>query len=128
MVIEIGAAIIRNNNEEILICRRPKGSHLELLWEFAGGKKEANESIEECIIRECIEELDVEVEIISKFDEVTHTYDNKNLRLHFYFCKIINGEIRKKEHHEIAWVKKENLKNYEFCPADYDIIKKLSNI
>ncbi len=128
MFIEIGAAIIKNSNNEILICRRPKGSHLELLWEFAGGKKEENESIEECIIRECIEELDIQVEIIEKFDEVTHTYENKNLKLHFYICRIVKGEVKRKEHAEIAWVKKEYLKNYDFCPADYDIIQKLSKI
>lgn len=127
MVIEIGAAIIENEIGEILICRRPKGSHLELLWEFAGGKREDNESIEECIVRECLEELGVVVEVLEKFDEVMHEYEDKTLRLYFYFCKIVSGEVTKKEHDELAWVSKNNLLKYHFCPADNDIIKRLKN-
>lgn len=125
MIIEIGAAIIKNERGEILICRRPKGSHLELLWEFAGGKREDYESIKECIVRECLEELGVVVEVLEKFDEVTHTYEDKTLRLYFYFCQIVSGEVTKKEHDELAWVSKSDLIKYDFCPADNGVIKKL---
>ena len=60
----VSAAIIKNSDNEILICRRGPGGSCEFLWEFPGGKIEPGESPEECLVRECLEELEIEIEVL----------------------------------------------------------------
>lgn len=60
-MIQVTTAIIQRD-DKLLICQRPKGKQCELLWEFPGDKIEAGESLEECFVRECREELDVTIE------------------------------------------------------------------
>ena len=61
-MIEVTAAIIKND-DKILICQRPKGKKMADMWEFPGGKTEVGETTEQCIIRECNEELDITISI-----------------------------------------------------------------
>lgn len=121
-MIEVTAAIIRDG-EKILICQRPKGKNCELLWEFPGGKIESGESGEQCIVRECLEELDITVKPLKKVFEVTDVYTDRAIHLRFYECEISSGVPIPREHQAICWITKESLKQYSFCPADQKMIE-----
>lgn len=126
MSVKIGAAIILDKEGRLLICQRPLGKHLALLWEFPGGKIEVGETAEQCVIRECKEELDANIEVCAKYGETSHLYENTAVHIEFFICRITKGEPFNKEHPQIKWVNVKELANYEFCPADKEIIEKLS--
>lgn len=116
---------INSTSPKILICQRPAHKSQGLLWEFPGGKKEDGETSEQCLVRECEEELGIQIEILSLFDTVRHTYPEKSIYLEFYISRIISGDIEQKEHEQLAWVFPHDLGKYDFCPADTNIIQKL---
>lgn len=125
-MIEVVAALIWDN-DKFLICQRPLGKNLPLLWEFAGGKVEKNESKEDALIRECMEELNVKIVVDSIFHEVTHNYDDFSIHLTLYNAHILSGIPEKIEHNDIKWITANDVNKYEFCPADKDIIDKIIN-
>jgi mutator protein MutT len=124
--IVVTAAIIRQD-EKILITERPKGTHLEGLWEFPGGKKEADESLEECIIREIREELGVQIAPNRLLLTVTHEYASKIVELHTFLCTLVNGSPTPLEGQGMRWVDTEELSLYKFPPPDQKIIEFLSH-
>ena len=123
-MIKVAAAIIQQNHQ-FLICQRPAGKHLELLWEFPGGKQELNETLPECLIRECREELGIEVEIESLFEESTYQYPEVSIQFAFYLCKIQSGTPYSREGQHFCWIHPEDFLKYSFCPADKNVIEKL---
>jgi len=125
-LIQVSAAIIRRG-EQYLICQRGPSGDLPLFWEFPGGKQEANESPEECLVRECREELGVDVRITGLFDTTEYQYPNRRVALAFFNAEITDGDPQLKVHHDIRWVTAAKLKYYAFCPADTDIVSRLSN-
>lgn len=125
-MIEVVAALIWDN-DKFLICQRPAGKNLPLLWEFAGGKVEKNESKEDALIRECLEELNIKIKVDSIFHEVTHNYDDFSIHLTLFNAHIISGTPEIIEHNDIKWVTIHEVNKYEFCPADKDIIEKIIN-
>lgn len=120
--LEVTAAIIRQNGK-ILICQRPAEKICGLLWEFPGGKIEAGETGEQCIIRECQEELGVTLGVERKLTDITYAYPEQIIRLHFYLCHITTGIPEKKEHISLAWITPDEVGQYEFCPADKKLIQ-----
>ena len=121
-VIEVTAAVIRRNNK-ILICQRPANKNCGLLWEFPGGKIEMGESGEQCIVRECQEELGVMLSVDRELTDVVYEYPDYIVHLHFYLCDIIAGFPAKKEHNAIVWITPGEVANYEFCPADKKMLQ-----
>ena len=121
---EVVAALIWDGGR-FLICQRPEGKHLASLWEFPGGKAEAGESFAECIVRECREELGIEVEVVSLFGETVYDYPEYAVALSFFLCRIISGVPQSKEGQNFCWVSREKLNDYVFCPADRDIVARL---
>jgi 8-oxo-dGTP diphosphatase len=119
-MIEVTAAIIKNK-DKILICQRPKGKKMADMWEFPGGKTEVGETSEQCIIRECNEELDITISIDNIFADIT----KEDLHITFFICRIVEGTIKLKEHQDSRWVTKEELSDYTFCPADTKVIEML---
>ncbi len=115
--LEVTAAIIRQNGK-ILICQRPADKNCGLLWEFPGGKIEAGENGEQCIIRECQEELGVTLNVERELTDITYEYPDRIVHLHFYLCDIAAGVPVKKEHNALAWITPDEVDQYEFCPAD----------
>jgi 8-oxo-dGTP diphosphatase len=126
-MIEVTAAIFYNDQSEVLICQRPADKNCALLWEFPGGKQEPDETLEECIARECMEELNIEIEVLRKFDEVTHGSADKTVHITFFECAFLSGALTNKEHHDIIWVNIAQLQEYEFCPADKLIIERIKS-
>lgn len=121
----VTAAIIFNQSK-ILITRRSAKKHLAGFWEFPGGKIEENETPEECLKRELIEELGIIVKVGAFFMENQHKYEEKEILLKAFFCELISGEIILNDHDMILWIEKSELENYQFAPADIPIIKALN--
>lgn len=121
--VEVVAALLRREGK-LLICRRPEGKARALLWEFAGGKIEPGETPGSALVRECREELGITVEVGEIYAEVTHTYPDLRVHLTLFSCTAAE-EPQRLEHAELRWVAPSALADYEFCPADAGIIKKL---
>lgn len=122
---KIGVAVILNNQNEILIDRRPVNGLLGGLWEFPGGKVEENETIQECIKREIAEEIDIEIEVREHLITLDHAYTHFKVTLNVYVCRYLSGEPKPVECEEIRWVKLEELEQYPFPKANSKIIEQL---
>ncbi len=125
-MVHVAAAIIRNQNGEFLICQRGPSGSCANLWEFPGGKLEPAETLEACLIRECMEELNVTVAIDYFYDETEYAYPDKTVRLSFFFAHILEGEPQLNVHTAIQWAKPEELSGYPFCPADVPMLERLT--
>ena len=124
MEIQVTAAIFCMNNN-YLICQRAHDDALPLLWEFPGGKAEEGETLEQCIVRECKEELDVDIRVICEFSKTNYSYASKELFFTFFIAEIVGGALTVNVHEQIKWVSIEELKDYTFCPADVEIVEKI---
>ena len=122
--VEVVAALIWEG-DRFLICRRPENKARGLLWEFVGGKVEKGESKEEALVRECMEELAITVEPHGVFTEVLHEYPDITVHLTLFNCTILRGEPKLLEHTDMKWITPAEISNYEFCPADCEILKKI---
>ena len=123
-ITEVAAALIWRG-DRFLICKRPADKARALLWEFVGGKLEPGETGQEALVRECKEELDITVEAGDAFTEVTHVYPDLTVHLTLYHCTIVEGEPKLLEHADMAWITPDEIVNYEFCPADVEILDKI---
>lgn len=126
-ITEVVAALIWRDGR-FLICQRPENKARALLWEFVGGKIEPGESGEEALVRECREELDMTVAVGDVFTDVTHVYPDLTVHLTLYHCTIAEGEPKLLEHADMAWITPEEIGNYEFCPADVEILEKIVKV
>jgi mutator protein MutT len=124
VIIEVVAAIIRRDSQ-ILITRRFKDVHLPGLWEFPGGKVEPNESLQAALEREILEELGVNIRIEEELFTVEYDYPAKSIRLHFFTCSIIDGDPSPIDVADLCWVSAAELVQFEFPPADAELIAKL---
>ena len=67
--------------------RRGAAPNPEGRWEFIGGKIEPGETPEEALVRECREELALEIEEVRIIDSVVHEYPEKTIRLTLLECR-----------------------------------------
>lgn len=125
--VEVVAALIWDK-DKFLICQRPKNKARALLWEFVGGKVEKGESKELALIRECKEELAIDIAVDSIFTEVTHDYPDISIHLTLFNSRVVGGQLTLLEHNAMAWITPAEIKNYDFCPADEFILKKIKTI
>ncbi len=123
-IIDVAAALIFRDGK-LLIAQRHAGSHLGGLWEFPGGKREPDETFEQCLVRELREELGVEASVGELFDEVTHAYPEKTVRLKFFICRLEGGEPEPLGCAAVKWTGKSELEDHEFPAADAKLLKKL---
>lgn len=121
---DVVAALIWRE-DKFLICQRPAHKKRGLLWEFVGGKTEPGESRRQALVRECREELDITVEVGEVFMEVDHVYPDLTVHLTLFNSAITSGEPRLLEHADAKWITIDEIDQYEFCPADVEILKKL---
>ena len=125
MTIVVTAAIVKDHGR-YFVTRRLKGTHLEGLWEFPGGKIEAGESLADGLRRELQEELGTEVEIGEEVFSVTHHYPERSVELHFLACTFLNAPVPLLGQ-EMRWVPREELRSLEFPPADEELIRVLES-
>ena len=123
-ITEVVAALIWRENR-FLICRRPAHKARGLLWEFVGGKVEPGESKQAALIRECREELAVELHVGDVFMDVTHVYPDITVHLTLFHAAITEGEPQMLEHCDLRWITPAETENFEFCPADVEILERI---
>ncbi len=121
--VDVVAALILKGGR-FLACQRPATKARGLLWEFVGGKVEQGETKEEALMRECMEELALPVKPYNIYAELTHEYPDLTVHLTL-FEATCEGEPTKLEHNDIRWITPFEIGNYEFCPADKEILERL---
>ena len=123
-MVEVVAGLVWRG-DKFMICKRPKHKARGLLWEFVGGKVERGESREDALIRECKEELDVIVKPLDVFCTVDHVYPDITIRLILFNAEIVSGTPKLLEHADLKWITAEDIDNYQFCPADKEILERI---
>ena len=126
-ITEVVAALIWRDGE-FLICQRPAHKARGLLWEFVGGKVEPGETKEDALIRECREELDITLSVGDIFMEVDHVYPDITVHLTLFNATIASGTPKMLEHNDVQWIHPSWIPQYDFCPADEEILKKLMKL
>ena len=124
-LVEVVAAVIENENNEILCALRSPVMVLPNMWEFPGGKIEKGESEYEAIEREIKEELKCSVKATEINGKNTHEYENIIVSLTAIKCILVEGEPIADEHSKLIYLKKENLKSLIWAPADIPLVEKV---
>ncbi len=117
----VTAAVIEREGR-FLVTRRQPGVHLEGFWEFPGGKCDAGETLETCLIRELREELAVQSQVLDEIFTVTHEYPERAVELHFFRCGIL-GEPQPQLGQEMRWVTRAEMATLPFPAADAELIR-----
>jgi mutator protein MutT len=120
VTIVVTAAVIERDGR-FLVTRRLRGTHLEGLWEFPGGKCDEGESLAACLTREIVEELGSNPIIGNEIFHVTHDYPDRSVTLHFFACSL-TGDPRPLLGQEMRWVGRADLRLLNFPPADAELI------
>ena len=121
---EVVAALIWQG-EQFMICQRPAHKGNALLWEFVGGKVEKGETKEAALVRECREELAIEVSVGDAFMDVVHEYPDITVHLTLFHAAIAEGEPQMIEHCDMRWITPAETEDFEFCPADVEILERI---
>ncbi len=124
-MVEVVAALIWDGGK-FMICQRPAHKARGLLWEFVGGKVEPQETKEQALIRECREELAVTVSVGDVFMDVIHEYPDITVHLTLFHATVAEGTPMMLEHRDIRWITPKEIADYEFCPADEEILAKIT--
>ncbi|MES1181023.1 MAG: 8-oxo-dGTP diphosphatase MutT [Verrucomicrobiota bacterium] len=124
--IEVSAALIFRGGK-LLVTQRRAQAHLGGLWEFPGGKLEAGETFERCLVREIREELGVEISVGELFEEIVHDYPAKSVHLKFFICRLLAGEPQPLDCAAVRWVNAAELAGFEFPAADARLLARLEN-
>ena len=115
-MIAVVAGVVKRDGR-LLLCQRPEGKRLGLLWEFPGGKLEPGETGEQALARECREELGAEVRVGPRVDELVFDYPDLSVHLTLYQAEPLT-EPRALEHSALEWAAPSELAQYDLCPAD----------
>jgi 8-oxo-dGTP diphosphatase len=125
-LVKVVAAIIENEQQEVLCALRSPEMSISNRWEFPGGKVEVNEDIFSALEREIIEELDCKIETLNEvFNENTHEYETFIINLISIKCRVVEGIPTKSEHSKLIWLKRENLDSLKWAPADIPAVEQL---
>ena len=124
-VIEVAAALIRDASGRYLIAQRADGAPHAGLWEFPGGKRDADESLEECLRRELAEELGATFRVGERIETIVWPESDATIALSFYRCVHEHGTIEARTARAVVWVEPTRLGDYDFPPADRALIDRL---
>lgn len=125
----VAAALVDRDNR-VLLAQRPQGKSLAGLWEFPGGKLNANETPEHALVRELHEELGIDVclQCLAPFTFASHTYEKFHLLMPLYVCRNWEGEVEAREGQTLKWVRASALTDYPMPPADVPLIPWLRDL
>jgi 8-oxo-dGTP diphosphatase len=129
MVLVAAVALVDPDNR-VLIAQRPQGKALAGLWEFPGGKVEAGETPEDCLIRELQEELGITTwkSCLAPLSFASHSYDHFHLLMPLFICRKWEGTASNREHAALRWVRPKQLRDYPMPPADEPLIPALIDL
>jgi len=125
-VIRVTAALIEKDGK-ILIAQRNGEGNQALKWEFPGGKIDPGETPEQCLSRELKEELNLDIRVGELLDTINFDYPTWTIQLLVYRAEIVGGEMRLNVHNDVRWVARSEISSYDFCPADVELVKKISS-
>ena len=126
-LVHVVGAIIENEKKEIFCALRSPVMSLPNLWEFPGGKIEAEETPEQALLREITEEFDCTIEVGEKVEDTTYEYEKFIVRLETYKAKLLKGIPIAAEHADMRWVSRKNLHKLNFAAADIPAVEKIAN-
>lgn len=123
-MISVVAAVIKHDDKYLCAQRKKsKFDYLSYKFEFPGGKVESNETLEQALHREILEELDTHIEIVSILKEIEHQYPDFKVNITFYRCSISEKDsIKKVEHNNLSWLTKQEIRELDWAEADIPII------
>lgn len=127
-MINVTCAVIRNEENDVLVVRRGEATDHPLKWEFPGGKLIPGESEEECIIREVKEELSMDIVIFGQLPAVEHDYGSKQIKLIPFICDTLDELPFLSEHIAYLWIKTEELVRMDFSEADVFVAKSYTEV
>ena len=129
-IVLVAACALVDVDGRVLIAKRPAGKALAGLWEFPGGKVEAGETPEACLIRELHEELGIHVAqaCLAPFVFASHGYEDMHLLMPLYLCRRWEGFVTAREHEALAWVKPARMGDYPMPPADEPLVAWLRDL
>jgi mutator protein MutT len=120
--VEVAIAIIVRDGS-VLICQRPRDGVLGGFWEFPGGKREPDESIDDCLRREIKEEVDLDVQIVAELSPIEHEYPHAHVTLYPRLCDIVSGVPHPHASEQLMWVRPIHLAGYHFPPANAPLLQ-----
>ncbi len=126
-IVEVAVGVIKKDNK-IYISKRADDLHQGGKWEFPGGKREANETIEQTLVRELSEEIGIQVTKQSHFMLIEHDYGDKKVRLDVRLVEDFEGEASHQEGQQSQWVRITDLSQFTFPDANKVIIDKLISL
>ena len=124
--VQVAVAIIVRG-QQVYITQRQQGQHLAGCWEFPGGKREEDETIDECLVREIREELSLDIEVVGEFDSSDYEYPGGHIRLIGLLAEIRKGVISKTVHDLVEWIDISSVLDYQLAPADIPLAERLRN-
>ncbi len=125
-MLEVCAAIIKQENK-YLICQRAKEDSCPLQWEFPGGKKEACENLEECVVRELYEELELHIAVDDVYAKTYYKVNGRDVFFTFFLCSIVSGEMKLNVHEDVKWVESSEFRLFNFMEADLEVLSALTD-
>lgn len=120
--LHVAVAVIADDSGRILLAKRPEHAHQGGLWEFPGGKVDPGEDLADALVRECREELGIEVRDHRPLIRISHRYPDRTVMLDVHRVSAFSGEPRGVEGQPLAWVAPEDLHAYPMPAADVPIV------
>ncbi|MCR9072691.1 MAG: (deoxy)nucleoside triphosphate pyrophosphohydrolase [Alphaproteobacteria bacterium] len=129
IVLVVAVALV-DVDGRVLIAKRPEGKKLAGLWEFPGGKVDPGETPEAALIRELREELGIDTHesCLAPLTFASHAYDDFHLLMPLYVCRRWQGDVARREHADLAWVRPVRLRDYPMPPADAPLVAMIQDI
>ena len=123
VVLVVAVAMVDVDNR-VLLQQRPEGKSMAGLWELPGGKVHEGESPEAALIRELKEELGVDVtrSCLAPLTFASHRYDDFQLLMPVYACRVWKGTPRPREGQALKWVRPIDMTALPMPPADVPLI------
>jgi len=129
-LVTVAACALVDPDGRVLLAQRPDGKPMAGLWEFPGGKVEADETPEQTLIRELEEELGIVVKeaCLAPLTFASHSYPDFHLLMPLYVCRRWDGTVSAKEGQRLAWVRPNRLREYPMPPADVPLVAHLTTL
>ncbi|WP_406721480.1 8-oxo-dGTP diphosphatase MutT [Thioclava litoralis] len=126
-IVLVSAVALIDPDGRVLLAQRPEGKSMAGLWEFPGGKVEAGETPEACLIRELKEELGIDTwaSCLAPLTFASHSYDGFHLLMPLFACRRWEGIPAPREGQTLTWARAKELTDYPMPPADIPLIPML---